>query len=243
LLGGTLILAVLLIHISKSHLFRQLFLIRLNPAKKTGLIISVVGIIFIILVSYQWVGESKLLPENAQYKYELNKTSSFGVFGMILAGRNEMLASIPAVIDSPIIGHGSWAEDPKYRAYLYEINNILGMDRDEEQLKRAIEEKDSIPAHSHLMQSWVWAGFLGALFWMFILKLIGEVAVTTLKHHSYLSMFTLFICTKAAWDLLFSPFSSVMRFQWEWELILMIMILMQSGRLNGRDESVNVNTL
>ena len=238
-LGGVLILTTLLIGLSKSRLVRQVLLERLNPARKTGLITLVTGMILSVLVTYQWVGEEKLLPENAQFKYEMVKSSSLGVFGIILAGRSELLASVPAVIDSPIIGHGSWAEDRKYRAYLYKINAVLGLDRDEDQLRRMVEENDRIPAHSHLMQSWVWAGFLGALFWLLILKLIGHVAVISLRYRSHLSMLALFICIKAAWDLLFSPFSSFMRFQWDWELILMLMILEENSRPIRRNEGMN----
>lgn len=235
-LGGTILLTVLLLWLSKSRLFKQLFLIRLNPAKKTGLILVAMLAISLVLVSYQWIGEAELLPENAQYKYELNKTSSFGLFGIIFAGRNEILASIPAVIDSPIIGHGSWAEDARYRAYLYEAHNILGTNRDEEQLKRFIESKDSIPAHSHLMQSWVWAGVLGGIFWLYLLKLTARAAISSIKYPSPLTMLILFVCIKAIWDLLFSPFSSFMRILWAWELVLILTAISAGGKLERRPE-------
>jgi len=227
-LGGVMVLAVLMVGLSKSQLFQVIYLVHSNPAKKTGLIALVGMMIFIILVSYRWAGEAKVLPENAQYKYDLVESSSMGAFGVILAGRSELLASIPAVADSPFIGHGSWAEDSKYRLYLYEIGNLIGVERDEIQVRRVVEEKESIPAHSHLMQSWVWAGFLGALFWLFIFRMIVEVTVRSMRYRNYLSMLGVFICVKSAWDLLFSPFGSTMRMQWAWELNLMILLLMQS---------------
>jgi hypothetical protein len=229
-IGGAIILAVLLFQFSKFRLFQKLFLVRMNPVKKIGLILVAAGTVFLVLVSYQWAGESQVLPEKAQYKYELNNSSSFGAFGLILGGRKEMLASIPAVIDSPIIGHGSWAEDPKYRAYLYRINTISGFDEDEDKLKRFIESKDSIPAHSHLMQSWVWAGLLGAIFWIVVLKIIADSAMASMRFPRAWTILILFISIKAMWDLLFSPFGSEMRLLWGWELVLLVTVLTKTRK-------------
>ena len=221
-LGGVIVMTALFLFMSRTGIFQNFFRRRLSIPKL--IIFSTFGVLMILL-SYQWAGESDILPESAQFKFELNKSSSFGVFGIILAGRNELLGSIPAVIDSPIIGHGSWAEDPKYRQYLYMVVSSLGVERDEEQLRRGIESRDSIPAHSHLMQSWVWAGLLGAVFWMFILKLIAKAAIDSIKFHNPLNMLILFVCIKAVWDLLFSPFSSEMRLLWAWELVLIVMAI------------------
>jgi hypothetical protein len=229
-LGGAIILTVLLFRFSKVRLFQQLFLVRSNPVKKIGLILAVSGTVFLVLVCYEWVGESQILPEKAQYKYDINKSSSLRTFGLILGGRSELLASTPAVIDSPIIGHGSWAENPKYRASLYEINAMLGTDKDQGSLERFIESKDSIPAHSHLMQSWVWAGLLGAIFWIVVLKVICDSAMASMRFPTAWSILILFVSVKAVWDLLFSPFGSEMRILWGWELILLLTVLSKTRK-------------
>ena len=44
-------------------------------------------------------------------KYE---QESAGYYGVLLGGRPELLAELPAVYDSPILGHGSWAREPLY---------------------------------------------------------------------------------------------------------------------------------
>jgi hypothetical protein len=232
-LGGAIIITVLLFHFSRGYIFQKMFLMRMNPVKKIGLLSVGIAMLFTILTTYQWAGELRVLPDNAQNKYELTKTTSLGVFGVILAGRSELLSSIPAVIDSPIIGHGSWAEDPKYRAYLYEINNILGVERSIAQLEQSIESNDRIPAHSHLMQSWVWAGLLGAVFWIVVLKIIIDAVIISLQITRPLSMLIIFVCIKATWDLLFSPFSSEMRLLWAWELVLIIMAFDVAKKYSG----------
>jgi hypothetical protein len=235
-LGGAMILAVLLFRFSKVRLFQQMFLVRSNLIKKIGLFFAVTGAVFLVLVSYQWAGESQILPEKAQYKYEFNKSSSLGPLGLILGGRSEMIASIPAVIDSPIIGHGSWAEGPKYRAYMYEIEAIFGVDKkSEDRLKGFVESKDSIPAHSHLMQSWVWAGLLGAIFWVVVLKIIVDSAIVSMRLPRAWSILILFVSVKAVWDILFSPFSSEMRLLWDWELILLLTVLTKQKKKSQSD--------
>ncbi len=58
------------------------------------------------------------LGEEAQKK---NETQSQSRGGILIGGRPEILVSSQAVLDSPILGHGSWAKDPKYTDMLYDI--------------------------------------------------------------------------------------------------------------------------
>ena len=85
-----------------------------------------------------------------------------------------------------------------------------------------IEKSNLIPTHSHLMQAWVWAGILGALFWFVVLIIIIKSLILSIRFRHELTMLTIFISIKLIWDLLFSPFSSIMRFRWGWELVLIV---------------------
>ncbi|MBF0282128.1 MAG: hypothetical protein HQM07_06135 [Zetaproteobacteria bacterium] len=222
-LGGALIITALLSFVGRHQIFYDLFLKRFNPSRLIAVSMVSLLLVFSVLVAYQWIGEAELLPDKSQAKYEMTKSSPFGLLGVILSGRIEILASIPAVIDSPVIGHGSWAEDQKYRQLLIGASSTLGVDRPEGELQYLIQKSDFIPAHSHLMQAWVWAGLLGAIFWVMVLILILKVLFQTLRNYDVLSLIVVFVCVKAGWDVLFSPFGSEMRIKWGWELVLIIM--------------------
>jgi hypothetical protein len=241
-LGASLVLASFMLFISRQTLFYSIFLRRWSPGRMVGVFVTVVGFISIIAIAYQWTGDNKLLPEASQYKYELTKSVPYGVFGTLLIGRNEFLTSIPAVIDSPVIGHGSWPVDPKYSNYLYQINSVLKAGYNSDFLREIVESSYLIPTHSHLMQSWVWAGFLGALFWLVVLSIMGKSFILSIRFQHTLTPLLVFLSLMEVWDLLFSPFSSIMRIQWAWELVLTIMAFEMSRRMqrNKIEESVSV---
>src|SRR5258708_14335741 len=92
--------------------------------------------------------------------------------GVLLAGRNEFLAAGSAIRDSPFIGHGSWAKDPKYKAILYDRLAELGYRKMGPEL-----ESDVIPSHSYVFGAWVESGILGAVFWCWALWLIGSAPI------------------------------------------------------------------
>ena len=75
-----------------------------------------------ILQAYQYAARSGYLGEDAQKKYEMEAS---GKYGVLLGGRTELLASLPAVYDSPILGHGSWAKNRIY--YIGEVRALLAV--------------------------------------------------------------------------------------------------------------------
>ena len=85
--------------------------IKLRP----GVIVAVMATLIVagagILWAYGYAAGSGMLGEDAREKYE---AQSSGKYGVLVGGRVELLGSIPAIYDSPILGHGSWARDPKY---------------------------------------------------------------------------------------------------------------------------------
>jgi len=162
---------------------------------------------------------SGLLGAEAQWK---NQQQTSAGWGILIGGRPEIIVSARAVMDSPILGHGSWAKDPKYVAMLNEIEAEYGMQVLDPQGERYA---GLIPAHSHLMGAWVNAGIVGAIFWIYIL-------VSTLKSIVRASLARIpvkpvYVCllTLLLWDILFSPFGGLRRVTVSFFIVIICEIL------------------
>jgi hypothetical protein len=164
-----------------------------------------------------------LISEEAREK---NESQSQGT-GLLLGGRPEILISSRAVLDSPILGHGSWAKDPKYQEMLSDMMVEQGHPGNLGEMEKS-SLNGLIPAHSHLMGSWVDAGILGAVFWSFILWLVikGIVRVTVLRPP--LAPISAYLLVEYSWAILFSPFGSTMR-MYESMVIVIMMDLLDSA--------------
>lgn len=219
-MGGMTILSGLIVYLSRHPRLNAIFKGRVGLGKKLFLTGISFALISLLMFGYQSIMEAGLLPENVTKKYEQTRSSSLGILGLILGGRIEIVASAQAVLDSPIIGHGSWAEDRKYSLFLLQVNDVLGTEREMAELEYGADQSDLIPAHSHLMQAWVWAGILGALFWFFILKFIIGSLFHAIRCPSGLQTVVVFFCISAIWDVLFSPFGATMRLIWAIKLVL-----------------------
>jgi hypothetical protein len=146
---------------------------------------------------YDTAASSGLLGLDAQQKYAFDS----GGLGVLVGGRSQVLVSSQAVVDSPILGHGSWAKDYRYVDLLANQLDSFGYE-----VGAGAADVTLIPAHSYLMQSWVWAGFLGGLFWVFVsaiaLWLLANLYVFRLE----LSPLIVFSTTLLLWSIAFSPY-------------------------------------
>jgi O-antigen ligase len=181
----------------------------LPPARTRSRVFVTVGI---ALIAGATIGKvmttlaaSGALGDKAQQKNQVQTTQGWGI---LLGGRPEILVSSRAVIDSPILGHGSEAKDSKYTRMLADIENEYGAKTPD-----TLGEKYGylIPTHSHLMSAWVYAGILGAVFWIYIIVLTAKAIVTTARSQLplkpvYISLLVLFM-----WDIMFSPFAGLRR--------------------------------
>jgi hypothetical protein len=161
---------------------------------------------------------SGLLGYEAMQKNEVQTTAGWGI---LIGGRPEIIVSSRAVIDSPILGHGSWARDPKYQRMLLEIENSYGVKVPLTEVRFG----GLIPAHSHLMSAWVDAGIVGAVFWMYILfSTVKAVAKATMSQlplkPAYISLLVLLL-----WDIMFSPFGGLRRVTVSFFIVLICDIL------------------
>ena len=169
----------------------------------------------VMLELYEYMAVQGYLTERARQVYDWQSTG--GSFSILLGGRAEIVASIRAVMDSPIIGHGSWAKDPEYASYILDLRQLgynLHLSR--------LSGGDLIPTHSHLMGAWVESGIMGALFWLWVLVLIVRVLA-----HQYLVRDTLgplvaFVGFLTVWDIFFSPFGAHHRYLISFKIVLMM---------------------
>ena len=157
---------------------------------------SVLALTYEYSVRHGWLGES------AREKYEMQAE---GQYGLLLGGRSEIMVSSLAVLDSPVIGHGSWAKNCHYASLYTELKEQAGYFPGEE------KHQCLIPAHSHLMGSWVQAGFIGAVVWLWVIVLIVRALLVTYSTRNELSPLIAFCAFALTWDILFSPFSGFMR--------------------------------
>ena len=154
-----------------------------------------------------------------------NTSRSPARWGSWLAAGLEVLASSQAILDSPILGHGSWAKDFKYvdllTARLSSLNYEIGA---------APSDVGLIPAHSYLLGSWVWAGLLGGVFWLAILLLAGMLLVNLYAVRLGLAPLLVFSTALLTWNVAFSPYSSSSRLLAMYGIALCLLGLSQVRR-------------
>jgi hypothetical protein len=126
--------------------------------------------------------------------------------GPVVGGRAEFQASTQAILDSPILGHGSWARGPKYAALQRERLLQAGVP-----LGNLPTDPTLIPTHSYLLGSWVWAGAAGGLFWIavavFALWVVANLYAVALA----IAPLIAFVVSLLLWSIAFSPYSNTER--------------------------------
>ena len=169
---------------------------------------------FVIVYGYEYSARHGLLGAKAQEKYESQRSN----FGILLSGRPQIMAAMHAIADSPIVGHGSWAKDPKYAAELrHELRKAgyRGNTRPPSQ--------DLIPSHSHVLGAWVGAGILGPILWLWTLAVAASVLLRL--HHVRDGRLVLvgFLGISFVWDVLFSPLGAGQRLSTAFYLVVIML--------------------
>jgi hypothetical protein len=176
--------------------------------------------IFVLFLSslflYKYFLEEGFFGGNEIKKYQ---EQSAGNYGLIVGGRSEILISLKAVSDSPILGHGSWAKSSYYSTLFKELKLSNGY-------RTPVDENSDniIPTHSYIMGSWVEAGILGFIFWaLILLNLFNFFSSKKYSFHS--SILNIFLFTNLLWDIFFSTLGYHGRILAGFELALLIYIL------------------
>jgi hypothetical protein len=145
---------------------------------------------------YVYIVSNGYLGLKAEQKFD---DQSAGDGTILLASRNESLSSLQAIMDSPIIGHGSWAKDPQY-------SELLRSSLAQRGYKTQSTREDTIPTHSHIAGAWVEAGIGGIFFWILVLIITGKGLVSFLSLPMALRPLGYFCAISLLWDIPFSPF-------------------------------------
>lgn len=154
-----------------------------------------------VMQVYAWSAERGDLGQEAKAKFD-GQTGTDLAF--LLAGRSESLISTRAILDSPIIGHGSWARNRDYVTAYQALLRQHGV--------RALENRDKygdvIPSHSYILGTWVEAGILAGAFWIWCLALIGRCIFLIAKNEASYSPLSIYVIYNLTWNILFSPFGT-----------------------------------
>jgi len=191
-----------------------------NPSKwlVIKLIILFVGIGIVTAEAYKYADLNGWLREKDSKKYI---QQSRGKYGVLLTGRPEFIASSVAILDSPFIGHGSWAKDPKYTLMVAYLLSDLGYTTSQN-----TENADTlIPSHSYLFGAWVESGIIGAAFWGWVWLLVMKALWKLHNAREKLLPLAAFICFNMLWDILFSPFGATGRMYEAYHLVFIIVVL------------------
>ena len=195
--------------LTAGYLILRIALVRRGLIHHRAFLRSVGGLVFLALAVagtlqlYDAAASQGLLGSDAQAKYH----SESGSLGVLIGGRSEFLASSQAVVDSPLIGHGSWAKDLTYVTLLTNRLDALGYE-----IGAGASDLGLIPAHSYLMQSWVWAGLMGGLFWLAALAIATWLLADPWSMRLDVSPLIVFSTMLLIWDIAFSPYGSGARF-------------------------------
>jgi hypothetical protein len=121
-----------------------------------------------------------------------------------------MLGSIPAIYDSPILGHGSWARDPKYLIIERQALAKMGYTNAQD-YSRTDVETGIIQTHSYIFGAWVYAGILGAVFWAWVWVMAVKVLLRVYPPKFVLPAIVPWIAFELLWGILFSPYAETAR--------------------------------
>lgn len=152
-----------------------------------------------VLQLYDLAASGGWLGADAQATYRAQS----GNLGVLIGGRPEILVASQAVIDSPVLGHGSWAKDFTYVNLLAGRLSSFGYE-----VGAGPSDVGLIPTHSYLIGSWVWAGFLGAVFWLGVVRVAVWLLMNLKLLRSELAPLLVFSAMLLLWNIAFSPYGA-----------------------------------
>jgi hypothetical protein len=184
-------------------------------ARLAVLALTVAGGITVFTLAYSHYAMLGVFGHYAQQKLEMQ---SSGEGGLLLGGRSEILASSQAILDSPLVGHGSWPRDARYAAIMDDRRAELGYKR-----FQGGKPDDLIPTHSYIFGAWVEAGIGGGIFWSFVLGFTLYAILNASGNEPLLPLFA-FVGLMLTWDILFSPLGTPTRFIAPYFIAAMVML-------------------
>lgn len=178
---------------------------RITPARAGSVLLALCASAFLLQAVYASVATQGVLGEQARATYE----QQTGSLGPLVGGRPDVVFAAVAVAQSPLLGHGSWAQ----RTYEIDYPAINFLSQHGYRYLRPVTshpDANVIPAHSHLLNAWVTAGVLGLPFWFWALSVPLRALMTRFASPSTATLATFLSCS-LLWDILFSPFGAARR--------------------------------
>lgn len=175
---------------------------------------------FLVNYTYTFLVTNSYLGYDETIKFQTQS----GPLGVLIGGRQELLSSIYAIYQSPIIGYGSWAKSPFSDGLLTDLLSQLGY------YTPAVSYfGDRIPTHSHIFGAWITAGIFGVFIWFwFLYKAIKSILINSLNKDNWNSFFY-FVSILMIWHLFFNHFNGSARFYDGYYLCIILYI---NRRLN-----------
>lgn len=157
---------------------------------------------FLFTSVYSKLAADGSLGIKAQSKY-LSQTAGEG--NLLVNSRSELIFATRAILESPIIGYGSYAiMSPDLKITILNFIGKLRIFYDLAPLYRIYG--DRIPVHSMILQWWLWFGVLGLFF---PIKILFTLIQTLRKNGLFPIQY--FMSLWCIWALMFSPFGDTSR--------------------------------
>jgi O-antigen ligase len=194
-----------------------------NRLKVVALLALAAGAAYLSNASIKYAAAKGFFDQSTKEKFE---AQAHGDLGVLVGGRPETLVAIQAIIDRPIIGHGSFPWEPKYLQMKQDIQYEHGYSDTDEP-----DESVSgvIPTHSHLTMAWVESGILGGLCWIYIMVLVLRSLLHLSSTRPAMAPLYSYFLVGFIWDILYSPFGSVNRMLGAYYILLSYGILKSSA--------------
>jgi hypothetical protein len=214
------------------------FIISSYQKKLVRLVFALLIGLFVISNAYEYMASNGFLGEDAYGKYTKQKDSDLG----LSIGRMGTIMDIDLIMDSPIIGYGSYAKD--YTGY---VENFYLKHNVPYQSDRFDIDVDSVenmlPRHSRMFGMWMWHGIGAGIFWIYIFLLFFK----TIKNGCVLlepkllgySIYTLFA---ESWANLFSVMAERLPPIFFWVFLILINEQYKQLYANKKGNSLPVNS-
>lgn len=171
--------------------------IKLRNTLLVGLLVCLASVG--IFKGYGYAASTGLLGVQAQRKYE---AQAMGEYGLIIGGRSELLVSVRAITDSPIVGYGSWPTNCYFSRLEMKMRTVLGYGNE------GSSGSCLLPTHSFVFGAWVSAGILGAVFWIWVLTVPFNCLLRLYRTLDPMTPLIVFFGFNIAWAIIFSPYAS-----------------------------------
>ena len=149
-----------------------------------------------------------------------------------------ILVGIQAIIQSPLVGYGSWTVNKELADMLREhLRELRGPGAVDEFDERSFSEGFS--PHSMILQVWVEGGIFGAIFFLFFAYMLIKASYWHIMHRPldvYSPVF-LYLLVQGLWHLLASHFGGDARIHIAVALSIAIVSMVEKGRKNIDSDS------